>query len=227
MNLTLEDVTISHVTQQTPVTPESKFSSGADNNLSRCIDAGSHGHQNVLYFHMIDSRISDCAGDAIGSIVNGSASRPQAPTRPGGQPTDCGDGVGDSFRMDIENSVISGTQQYALHFMNQTTMNELQIKIVDSQFSNAQGAAVIAFDQNGSTKHSEIDLGGLGSESPGRNCITAGTNLAIEVTGYDVSAKSNWWGRAGGPLKEKVSVSDGKLDLLPALRVPPACKATK
>jgi hypothetical protein len=113
------------------------------------------------------------------------------PTAPGVN-TDSDDGVGDSLWMDIENSTISRTQQYALHFTNQTAMNELQIKIEKTQFSNAQGPAIVAFDQNGSTKHAEIDLGGGGPDSPGANCITGGSNLAIEVTGYDVSAKSNW-----------------------------------
>ena len=225
MHLTLEDVTIKHVTQQMPVTPEGKFSNGVDNNLSRCIDVTSHGHQNVTYFHMINSRIFDCAGDGIGSIVNGSALRPQPATLPGGQKTDYGDGVGDSLWIEIDDSTISGTPQYALHFTNQTAMNELQIRVKNSQFSDAKGLAVVAFDQNGSTKNPEIDLGSQGPENPGGNCIKGAANLAMEVTGYAVSAKSNWWGSPNGPPPKKISATDGKLDVASALRsAPPACK---
>jgi hypothetical protein len=238
MNLTLNDVTIRHATAPTARPPEPKFSKGQDNNLSRCIDIGSHGHQNMSYFHMIDSRILDCAGDSIGSIVNSSPTRTASNSAvltellrrsgSGARTIDFGDGVGNSISIDIENSEISGTHQYALHFMNQTAMNELHIKIQNSKFSDAQGPAVIAFDQNGSTKNAEIDLGSQGPASPGGNCITGGANLVAEVTGYDVSAKSNWWSRPNGPPQEKVSLTDGKLSLEPALRsTPPACKETK
>jgi hypothetical protein len=107
-------------------------------------------------------------------------------------------------------------------------MNELGIKIENSRLGDAHGPAVIAFDQMGSTKHSEINLGDNGPDSPGGNCIIAGANLAAEVTGYDVSARSNWWGRPGGAAPEKISATDGKLDVESALHSPPpACKATK
>jgi hypothetical protein len=239
MNLTLDDVTISHATEPTARPPEPKFSKGGqDNNLSRCIDIGSHGHQNMSYFHMINSRILDCAGDSIGSIVNSSPTRSASNSAvltellrrsgSGGRTIDFGDGVGNSISIDIENSEISRTRQYALHFTNQTAMNELHIKIQNTKFSDAQGPAVIAFDQSGSTKNAEIDLGSQTPNSPGGNCITGGANLAAEVTGYDVSAKSNWWGRPNGPPQEKISVTDGKLTFEPALRLmPSACKETK
>src|ERR1700723_89503 len=239
MNLTLVDVTIKHTTEDTPFPPEGKFSDGTDNNLSRCIDVGSHGHQNASYFLMIDSHISDCAGDAIGGIVNGSALRAQrmrdrsaaaavAAVGPAIQKVDFSDGIADSIWMDIENSTIEGTRQYALHFTNQTAMNELGIKIENSRLGDAHGPAVIAFDQMGSTKHSEINLGDNGPDSLGGNCIIAGANLAAEVTGYDVSARSNWWGRPGGAAPEKISATDGKLDVESALHTPPpACRGTK
>jgi hypothetical protein len=239
MNLTLVDVTIKHTTEASPSPQEPKFSDGTDNNLSRCIDVGSHGHQNASYFLMIDSHISDCAGDAIGAIVIGSAQRAQrlrgsaaaaavAAVGPAIQKVDYSDGIADSLWIDIENSTISGSQQYALHFMNQTAMNELQIRVKNSQLGNAQGPAIIAFDQMGSTKHPEVDLGGDGPDSPGGNCIIGPANLALEVTGYDVLAKNNWWGRPGGPVAAKVSATDGNLNIAPVMRLPPrACNGTK
>jgi hypothetical protein len=230
MHLILDDVTISHVTQAKPIVPEPRFSDGTDNNLSRCIDIGSHGHQNVTYFEMINSRVFDCAGDGIGSIVNtrGSRAMPPSPGRGNAITTDYGDGVGDSIWMDIRNSSISGTPQYAFHFTNQTEMGELHIKVENTKFSDAKGLAVVAFDQKGTTQHSDIDLGSEEPHSKGQNCITGATNLALEITGYDVSAKSNWWGRPEGPLPAKISVTDGNVNFMPALRVaPPACKETK
>jgi hypothetical protein len=222
MNLTLEDVTVRHTTQLTPRSPEPKFSSGfaTDVNLSRCMDESSHGHQNVSNFRMIHSHFFDCAGDGIGAIVHGAKLSLPPSLGLGTQAIDFGDGVGDSLSIDIEDSTIMGTQQDALHFANQSAMKELTIRVENSQLGDAQGPAVIALDQNGSTDQAEIDLGG--------NCIVRAANLAVEVTGYDASAKSNWWGGADGPLPAKISATDGNLDLAPVLRVPPrVCNDTK
>ena len=130
--------------------------------------------------------------------------------------------------IDIENSTIYDTRQYALHFMNQTEMNELHIKIQNSWFRSAQGPAAVAFDQNGTAINSDIDLGSEEPDSPGGNCISGTNTPGLEVTGVDVSAKHNWWGLPSGPLPEQVSATNGTLTLRPALREsPPTCKETK
>jgi hypothetical protein len=230
MNLTLEDVTVRHTTQLTPRSPEPKFSSGfsTDVNLSRCMDESSHGHQNVSNFRMIHSHFSDCAGDGIGSIVNGAKLTLPPSLGLGTNAIDFGDGVGDSLSIEIEDSTIMGTQQDALHFMNQTAMRELTIRVENSQLGDAKGPAIIAFDQNGSTEQAEIDLGGKEPDSAGANCFIGAATLAAEVTGYDVFAKSNWWGRPEGPLPAQVSETDGNLELAPVLRVPPRiCRDSK
>lgn len=180
----------------------------------------------------MNSRFYDCEGDGIGSIVNPN-SAPAAPSS--GASTgawapvgELGDGVGDSLSVDIENSTIMGTKQDAFHFMSIVPTKDITIRVENSEFGNAQGPAVVAVDQNKSTERAEIDFGGKDPESIGGNCFVGSTNLAMEVTGYDVTAKSNWWGRPKGPLPTNISVTDGHLDVMPALRAaPPACKATK
>ena len=229
MHMILDDVTISHVTQEKPITPEPKFSTGTDNNLSRCVELGIHGHQNTTYLKVINSRAFDCAGDGIGVNVNSRGVRQLPPSLGlGNVSTDYGDGVGDSVWIDVQNSKIYKTPEYAFHFVNDTVMDEVHIRITNTLLADAQGPAVVAFDQNGKTAHSEIDLGSAPPDNPGGNCITGATNLAMEVTGYEVSAKSNWWGVSGGPTPDKVSVTDGKLDFTPALNAaPPACTGNK
>jgi hypothetical protein len=112
--------------------------------------------------------------------------------------------------------------------MNQTAMRELTIRVENSQLGDAKGPAIIAFDQNGSTEQAEIDLGGKEPDSAGANCFIGAATLAAEVTGYDVFAKSNWWGRPEGPLPAQVSETDGNLELAPVLRVPPRiCRDSK
>jgi hypothetical protein len=229
MHMILDDVTISHVTQAKPIVPEPKFSTGTDNNLSRCIELGIHGHQNTTYLKVINSRAFDCAGDGIGVTVNTRGIRQLPPSLGlGNVSTDYGDGVGDSVFIDVQNSKIYKTPEYAFHFVNDTVMDEVHVRITNTLLADAQGPALVAFDQNGKTARSEIDLGSAPPDNPGGNCIIGATNLAIEVTGYEVSAKSNWWGATGGPVLDKVSVTDGKLDFTPTLiAAPPACSGSK
>jgi hypothetical protein len=222
MNLTLEDVSVSHTSFPRALAAEPKFTNVQYmDNLGRCMDQYSWGHRNVNNLHIINSRFSDCYGDGIGSDVTGGA---YAYGRPGvkGGTMDLGDGEGDAISIDVENSRIDGTRQYALHFANHAAMADLEIRIENSRLSGAQGAAAVAFDQDGSTEHADIDLGGKDGGSPGGNCILAGSGLGAEVTGYDVLAKSDWWGRAGGPAPREVSVTNGHLYTLPALHSRPS-----
>src|SRR5277367_2755043 len=117
MNLTLDDVTIRHTTFEKQLPPESKFITVQHmDNLGRCMDQYSWGHQTVNNFRMINSRFYDCAGDGIGSDVNGGIYKFSSPLDKVAESLDLGDGAGDSLSIDIENSTIKGTRQYALHF---------------------------------------------------------------------------------------------------------------
>lgn len=225
MNLTLEDVTVRHTSFPRTLAPEAKFTNVQYmDNLGRCMDQYSWGHRNVNNLRIINSRFSDCYGDGIGSDVTGGAYSYGQPAAGSAlsQSMDLGDGVGDAVSIVVENSSIEGSRQYVVHFANHAAMSDLKIRVENSRLSGAKGAAVVAFDQDGSTEHADIDLGGNGSDNPGRNCITGGAGLAAEVTGYDVFAKSNWWGRAGGPAARQISVTNGQLHTAPALRSAPA-----
>lgn len=226
MNLTLEDVTVRHTTF-THLPPEPKFTTGVslDDNVGRCMDQNSWGHQNVNNFRMLNSRFFDCAGDGIGSVVTG-AVLTLPPNFDGPKSMNFGDGVGNAVSIDIENSTISGTQQYALHFTNHAAMGDLAIRVQNSLLERAQGSAILAIDQDASTGHSDINLGE--ATNRGENCLIGASNLIAEITGYEVSAKSNWWGASQGPAAKLISVTDGKLLFDPWLRArAPACEITK
>ncbi|HEX8754798.1 MAG TPA: hypothetical protein VF745_00555 [Steroidobacteraceae bacterium] len=224
MNLTLEDVTVRHTSFPRTLPPEAKFTNVRYmDNLGRCMDQYSWGHRNVNNLRIIDSHFSDCYGDGIGSDVTGGTytygSAAAGSSKPKGM--DLGDGEGDAVSIVVENSSIEGSGQYVMHFANHASMSDLKIRVEDSRLSGAKGAAVVAFDQDGSTEHADIDLGGKGADSLGRNCIVGGADLAAEATGYDVFAKSNWWGRAGGPTAQEISVTNGHIHTEPALRSAP------
>jgi hypothetical protein len=221
MNLTLEDVAVSHTSFPRTLPPEPKFTNVQYmDNLGRCMDQYSWGHRNVNNLRIIGSRFADCYGDGIGSDVTGGVYAYGGPAAKSGS-MNLGDGEGDAVSIDVENSRIEGTRQYALHFANHAAMADVAIRVENSRLSGAKGAALVAVDQDGSTQHADIDLGGKRGDSAGRNCIVGGESLAVEVSGYDVSAKSNWWGRVGGPTGRQVSVAHGHLFTSPALRSPP------
>jgi hypothetical protein len=222
MNLTLEDVEVSHTSFPRALPPEPKFTNVQYmDNLGRCMDQYSWGHRNVNNLRVIDSRFSDCYGDGIGSDVTGGV---YAYGGRGAKSAsmDLGDGAGDSISIDVENSRIDGTRQYALHFANHAALADLDIRVANSRLSGAKGSAVLAVDQDGSTQHASIDLGGERGGSPGGNCIVGGSTRAVEATGYDVFAKSDWWGRPGSPRPQQVTVTNGHLYSAPALRFAPA-----
>jgi hypothetical protein len=228
MNLTLEDVTVSHTTFAKVLPPERKFITAQDmDNLGRCMDQYSWGHQTVNNFRMINSRFYDCAGDGIGSNVTGGVYKMRwAPGKDGGM--DLGDAVGDSQSIDIENSRIEKTQQYALHFSSHAAMNEVSIRVRNSLFGDAKGPAIVAIDQDASTQHADLDLGGKEPGSAGGNCFVGAANLVAEISGYDVFSRSNWWGRAQGPSADEISVTNGALYTAPVLNSPPpACQAAR
>jgi hypothetical protein len=222
VNLTLEDVSVSHTSFPRVLAPEPKFTNVQYmDNLGRCMDQYSWGHRNVNNLRIINSHFTDCYGDGIGSDVTGGA---YSYGKHGalGRSMDLGDGEGDAVSIDVENSSIDGTRQYAMHFANHAAMADLKVRVENSRLSGARGGAAIAFDQDGSTERAGIDLGGKEAGSSGGNCILPGSGLAAEVSGYDVLAKSDWWGRAGGPAARQVAVTNGRLDTSAALQSPPA-----
>ena len=217
-NLTLEDVTVRRTPHPHPLPDEPKFF-GGDVNRYRCVAQSSHGHANANNLRIFNSHFIDCGGDAIGTSINGSSAVQPAP--PGAAPgaanpfaqRQFGDGIGDFVSIDIENSVVTNPEQYALHVMSEVTIKELNARLENNQFTGARGPALVAFDQNASSERYAIDLSG--------NCMMAGKNPAIEASGYDVTAKSNWWGRPEGPEPSQVSSTDAKIDVSSPLKTPP------
>lgn len=226
MNLTLLDVSVRHAWFPKPLAREAKFTNiQYMDNLGRCMDQYSWGHRTVNNLRVIDSRFFGCAGDGIGSDVTGGVYRfaytVNGVTRRGSM--DFGDARGDAVSIDIEHSSIEDSGQYVLHFANHAAMSNLDVRVRNSRLSGARGAAVIAFDQDGTTRHARVDLGTGSAQEAGGNCILGGARLA-EISGYQATAQSNWWGRPRGPLTGEIAVSGGRLRVAPVARTRlPSC----
>ena len=226
MNLTMVDVAVSHTSFPTKLPPEPKFTDiQYMDNLGRCMDQYSWGHRVVNNLRVIDSSFTDCYGDGIGSDVTGGTFVYKDTTAVGAKldGMNFGDAAGDSVSIEVQDSSIEDSGQYALHFANHAAMSDLLVRVEDSRLSAAKGAAIVAFDQNGTTRHSHIVLGGKGVRA---NCILGGARLAAEASGYDVSAQWNWWGRPQGPTRGRISATHGQLRIDPVRRsAPPSCAA--
>jgi hypothetical protein len=205
MNMTLERVT-------------AEKSGGVGNtflipaNNGDCVVAGSLGARNVVGLTVRDSILRDCSNNGLSmgsNVVNGSG-----PTT--------------AVRLDVDNTTITGNRGGNLGIRNFTALDALEVKV---QRSNLQGTtglgssiAAVAAEDLGSTTSASIDLGGGPLGGAGQNCIGGGLLTAVHVLNYRVSAKSNWWGQAGGPKAGQTLVTSGSLDTSSPLADPPdAC----
>lgn len=186
-----------------PGTAVNPFNNGA------CLDISSGGAHNETVVDLRHSQLSGCGNNAV-AVTNNHVT---------------GNGVGDphSVRLDIDHSRLTGSGYYNLWVTNLTPLDDLAVSVQDSDLSSAGGVGV-GFDQRptGSTGRARIDLGGGPLGSAGRNCLHA-----IQTTGYDVSARHNWWGSPSGPSPAQLAAGTGTvIDTSTALTRPPAACAS-
>lgn len=168
-------------------------------NNGDCVLAGSLGARNDVRLTVRDSTLRDCAnnGLSVGSnVVNG-------------------DGPTGFIGLDVDNSTITGNRGGNLGIRNFTALDRLSVRVQRTDLAGSRGLGSslsdVAVEDFGSTGSSVIDLGGGESGSVGGNCVST-RPLAVEVTGYAVSARRLWWGRPGGPAPGSTSVLGGSLD---------------
>lgn len=178
-------------------------------NNGDCLLAGSLGARNSILLTVRDSILRDCSnnGLALGSnVVNGT-------------------GPSTEIRADIRNTRISGNRAGNLGIRNFTALDKLSVRVEGSTLlaNKSFGSAIGNFSAEnlGTTSQSRIDFGGGSLGSAGGNCIVGGL-LAADVVRYDVSARRNWWGQAGGPGLLRTMVVGGKLDTGSPLNAAPA-----
>lgn len=214
--LTLDNVLVNGttITGGVPSYADPPGTAAVPDNTGECLGIGSVGSGDQTLFTMRDSTFENCDNNGI-EVTNNHVT---------------GDGTGNPqlVSLDIEHSKITGTRYYGIWFNGLTSLNQLRVKMQDSDLSTAGGVEA-GFDQQptGSTPSSVIDLGGGELGSRGGNCIYGGTIYDLESTGYPVTAEHDWWGSPAGPAPGSVSstppgsIADGQ----PLRAVPPACAA--
>lgn len=215
MNLTLENVTVNTTSFASgPAALELSIppaTLASVNNHAACYNMFPGAAQTVTRFTMINSTFSDCLTDGIIA----SYSNFQGPIP----------GPGALNSIDIENSTITDVGDYALHWINFATLDQLSIKAENSTFSSAHGNAILGFNQEPGavTQDAVIDFGGGRLDSIGQNCIFGGAagTLDVEANAYSAFLENNWWGNPAGPLPASVSFTNGTPYTTPVLHRPP------
>jgi hypothetical protein len=177
-------------------------------NNSDCLISASGGAGNTVDLIVRRSTLTNCADNGLtfgSAVANGSG-----PTT--------------ELRLDVADSTITGNHAGNLRIGNLTDLGRLRVKVQRTNLSRSRGVgttpANLTAQELGTTRDAIIDLGGGPLGSTGGNCLTGGT-LAAALVGYDVHARANWWGRAGGPGPGRVLAvggtlhDDGALDAAP------------
>ncbi|RHW24675.1 hypothetical protein D0Z08_23400 [Nocardioides immobilis] len=180
-------------------------------NNGDCVLAGSLGARNIVRLVVRRSVLRNCAnnGLSLGSnVVNGT-------------------GATTEVSADVRDSVITGNRGGNVGIRNFTRLGTLRFRMerTDLQRSKSLGSGVADFSAEdvGTTAQHTIDIGGGALASDGENCLRGGL-LAANVVRYRVSARRNWWGRAGGPGPLRTLVVLGALDTgEPLATAPRAC----
>jgi hypothetical protein len=180
-------------------------------NIGECLLAGNAGSDEVFTLEVRNSEFAGC-NNGISLLSNGSGENGVSPV--------------ESISADIAGSKIHDNQYYNLWVQNFTPLRNLTVGVEDTEISNA-GQTGVAIDAKptGATLNAIVDLGSGALGSEGNNCIFGSAAYDAETTGYEVAAKNNWWGSAGGPAAGKTSATPpilAGLDYEPVLSAPPA-----
>jgi hypothetical protein len=169
-------------------------------NNGTCLEAFNAGLNSSLSLNVIGSTLTNCVAQGIG-VFNQLA----APT----------------IEVDVEGSSLTGNKYSNLIFDATAPVDDLTIKVENSNLTNSPGRG-FEFDQApGLTSSSAIDLGGGGLGSVGNNSILR-NGLDAVITNYDVSVKNDWWGSANGPSPSSIDlIGTATLDVIPFLTQPP------
>ena len=176
MNLNLDHVTVSDTTISKPevTTPDPAF--GQLTGHGDCINQFTTGPQATSSLTVSDSSISNCGNDGIFAFANTPPAAAAA-----------------SAAITVNHTSISAAKNYGLHWVNYGAIGWVRIDMSHDLFVN-NTTADAAFDAatGATTQHAAINLGT--SVRTGCNSFLS-IPLALETTGYPVTAQYNWWGQ--------------------------------
>lgn len=155
-------------------------------NIGECLLAGNSGSGNVLSVRIRRSELTGCNnGVSVGSALA------------------LGNGVGPdgSVTLEIMDSAIHGNAFHNVFVQNGSAMlRELDVRMSGNDLTGAgEDGVKLVQRPSAVTLLPAIDLGGGALGSEGGNCLFGNGSYDVDVSGFTVSARSNWWGDAAGP----------------------------
>lgn len=178
-------------------------------NDADCVIAASGGAGNTVQLTARHTILSDCANNGL--TLGSSVSNGEGPSR--------------LLTLDMSDSLITANHGGNLRIGNLSGLDHLRVKVQRTSLTNSGGVgsspADLIAENLGTTKHATIDLGGGSLGSKGANCLHGG-KLTAALVAYDVTARGNWWGQAGGPALGQTVAAGGTLDSASPLGTAPA-----
>lgn len=175
-------------------------------NNGDCLVMGHTGAGDTTSLRMRSTQLTNCVNNGL-TVASGVSNGSKGPAR--------------SLRFDIDHSRITGNRGDNIRVVTETELTDLQGKVQNTNLSGAGQYAVALEQLSGTTQHSTLDFGGGPLGSAGRNCIFGARAADIEALGFRASARSNWWGRPGGPAPGRVIALNGSVDTSHALASSP------
>ena len=178
-------------------------------NNGDCLIAASGGAGNTVDLIVRRTILTDCANDGItfgSAVANGT-------------------GPSKALSLVVSDSTITGNRSGNLRLAAINDVERFDVKVERTDLGDSRGTgsspANLTVENLGNTARHTIDLGGGALGSAGGNCLDGG-NLAALILRYDVVARANWWGTAGGPGPGRTVAVGGTLDAAGPLASAPA-----
>jgi hypothetical protein len=149
-----------------------------------CLLEVASGSGSTTAVNVSNSQFTNCAADGLGVISN----------------VVDGAGAVKKLSFDVRNSSITTNRLSNLRVANVTPISELDGRVEHSDLSHSTGTPVIleGLDLSHTTR-ANLDLGGGGLGSQGKNCIYGGVLTDVTTLNYNLAAGHDWWGSPSGP----------------------------
>lgn len=151
-------------------------------NVGDCLLVGQNGGSNTTVLRMRDSVLEDCNNgiSALSGFAFGN-----------------GKGKPREMTLDIARTRIANVGKYGVQIANSTPSREFTVRMEQVEVTGARGFGV-AIDRVASARAEvgRFDLGGGVLGSAGGNCFAGNGREDLQVGGFAVDARGNWWGGA-------------------------------
>ncbi|MGH8078955.1 MAG: hypothetical protein ACREP7_00180, partial [Lysobacter sp.] len=133
-------------------------------------------------------------------------------------------GAVDRIHFDIDRSRIVGNRLHNLKLANLAPVTRLTGRVQNSDIGRS-GGVNLSLERSlliDAPRDAVLDFGGGALGSVGNNCFDGGGQRDLEIKGWSVSLRNNWWGQSSAPLWWRAPVVAGSAGFAPVASAAPA-----